>query len=491
MTHCVKIYPSYTDLASLPMESNENKDPNMKNRFLQIINQCFKFTLLYHLIDPKTLWSNQSYDILSLRGSCKSIRVITEQSFLENAILGLESLPLQIDKSKFKWVEHIQLNALCSFDDILLFKNLYEIIFSDDFDQPLPNSLSECYSLRCLSFGDSFNQPLGKNSLPPNLTELTFGDSFDQLIADSLPSSILELTFGDSFDQKITGLPPRLMELWFGDQFNQQITESLPDTLHTLIFGDFFNQSLTIALPRSLRCLVFGMSYNKPLAQGILPDSLQRLEFGQSFNHPLNNNILPQSTETLRFGNNYDQSLTKESFPGSLKNLILGESFFSPSAPQIKLSDLPKSIQEITFGSQYNFLHRVKLSWNQKISVKLLFNSYDPEQKQKQKNQVITWKVRMMFLLKSYDNVIKGKIRTLELTDRLSIQEHIQDITHLIKDKIKSLKLTDRFSIQEYGLIDWIKGKIKSLKSTESTIYQNVVVDEENQIVVDDLEIID
>ena len=115
------------------------------------------------------------------------------------------------------------------------------------------------------------DQKIEPNTLPDNLTYLTFGYNFDQKIEpNSLPKSLTILIFGDKLNQKIelNSLPKNLTILTFGDNFNQGIDpNTLPENLTTLIFGWKFNQKIkSNILPENLSTLIFGWKFNQKIA---------------------------------------------------------------------------------------------------------------------------------------------------------------------------------------------------------------------------------
>ena len=121
----------------------------------------------------------------------------------------------------------------------------------------------------CMSiiFFDSFNQKIEPNSLPENLTNLTFGWDFNQIIElNSLPENLTTLIFGYEFNQLIepNSLPENLTTIIFGWEFNQKIEPNiLPENLTTLIFGNDFNQKIEPnTLPENLKTLTFGFCFN-------------------------------------------------------------------------------------------------------------------------------------------------------------------------------------------------------------------------------------
>ncbi len=112
-----------------------------------------------------------------------------------------------------------------------------------DFNEPIPKLPP---SLTQLFFGESFNQPI---VIPPNVVHLIFGHNFNQPL-ENLPNSLLYLELGNTFNHPITALPPNLLHLTFGNNFNHPLT-NLPESLTYLYLGADFDQ--VVAPPPSLR----------------------------------------------------------------------------------------------------------------------------------------------------------------------------------------------------------------------------------------------
>ena len=116
----------------------------------------------------------------------------------------------------------------------------------------------------------------------------------------NIPSCIVSIKTSDPFRGEVV-LPPNLTHLEFGGSFNHPLGPLPPPTLTHLKLGDEFNHPLG-PLPQSLTHLEFGGSFNHPL--GPLPQSLTHLELGNNFNHDLG--PLPPNLEFLKLGRNYD-----------------------------------------------------------------------------------------------------------------------------------------------------------------------------------------
>jgi hypothetical protein len=110
--------------------------------------------------------------------------------------------------------------------------NIRKVEWMSGVDAPLSDLLG-LRNLKCLAFGNSFNQPLG-NSLQglSSLTHLTFGEYFNHHLEDSLQglNSLTHLTFGNKFNQPLgdflQGLSS-LTHITFGNYFDQPLGDSL------------------------------------------------------------------------------------------------------------------------------------------------------------------------------------------------------------------------------------------------------------------------
>ncbi|HLX54594.1 MAG TPA: FNIP repeat-containing protein [Aquella sp.] len=73
------------------------------------------------------------------------------------------------------------------------------LFISDSFDFELTDP-----NITQLTFGDNFNQPIEKLNFP-NLTHITFGKNFNQqIIKDIFPPNVTHITFGKNFMKSIT-----------------------------------------------------------------------------------------------------------------------------------------------------------------------------------------------------------------------------------------------------------------------------------------------
>ncbi len=276
----------------------------------------------------------------------------------------------------------IELQFCISFNQQLIPKTLPQGLIKikflkySDYNQPMLKGIFPD-SLKYLSFGWCFNQPLTNsfyqsdtaestdhNLLPKSLIKLKFGHTFNHQLIDAsghsvFPSTLEKLIFGNDFNQPLDkhSLPKSLICIKFGNEFNQQLDENtLPRLLKIIKFGIKFNkpfiQSAKTILPQGLLKLVFGKNFNKSIYE--FPQSLTILKFGDLFDHPIQG--LPDSLIKLKFGNAFDHSLDK--FPESLSVLKYGNNYNQPLIPSLML-DVSNgfffsNLTKLKFGFSFN-----------------------------------------------------------------------------------------------------------------------------------------
>ena len=195
----------------------------------------------------------------------------------------------------------------------LTFGHEYDLPFADTIlddnnnviSRVLPDSLTE------LHFGNRFNQVFGVNILPSRLCELTFMDQFNQINDSVFPTSLETLELGCYFDEEIKQhvLPPALTSLKFGAFYNRSFKKrTLPTTLKRVEFGVYYNKEVKPhTLPHGLTELVFKGNFNKQFQVGALPITLKRLEFTgvPEYNKPFLKDVLPKSLKYLKLPHNF------------------------------------------------------------------------------------------------------------------------------------------------------------------------------------------
>jgi hypothetical protein len=174
---------------------------------------------------------------------------------------------------------------------------------------------------KTLKLPSNFNEEL--NNLPPDVEIIIFDEKlievkysvFDKSV-DSLPNNLTHLTFGEDFNQSVDKLPNNLTHLTFGNRFNQKV-DSLPNNLTHLTFGYSFNQ-LVNSLPNNLTKLTFGWKFNQLVNS--LPSSLIEIGF---WSHSKIKNNIPNSIEFLNIffwlDDKYNQLI--ENIPSNVKEI--------------------------------------------------------------------------------------------------------------------------------------------------------------------------
>jgi len=138
------------------------------------------------------------------------------------------------------------------FNDIIesLPQNITHLTFGVRFKRSVNFSLHP--NITHLKFGYYFNKPI-KNKLPPNITHLTLGSFFNRPI-DNLPQKITHLILGKRFNETVNSFPDSLIYLRLGWHFKQELR--LPPNLQVLILGGCFTSYNTLNVPTSLRKLI-------------------------------------------------------------------------------------------------------------------------------------------------------------------------------------------------------------------------------------------
>ncbi|GAM23961.1 hypothetical protein SAMD00019534_071360, partial [Acytostelium subglobosum LB1] len=149
-----------------------------------------------------------------------------------------------------------------------------------------------------------WNKPIEPGSIPSIVTQITFGERFNQHIPlGALPPSLTALKFGHSFNRPIApgAIPSSVTKLKFGNMFDQVIIPGcLPSGLKSLDFGDCFDTQLPVGcLPPSLESLfLYYAIYNHPILPGLLPMSLTQLALPHH-KHEIQPGVIPSSVTSL------------------------------------------------------------------------------------------------------------------------------------------------------------------------------------------------
>ncbi len=210
-------------------------------------------------------------------------------------------------------------------------------------------------NLKELTFGIDFNQPV--ENLPKKLTFLKLGYNFN-LPLDNLPNSLTHLVLEYEFNLPLDNLPERLIELELSYSFNHPL-DSLPNSLTHLTTGYCYNFSLD-NLPSNLTHLTLQNGINYPLNN--LPNGLKELNFGEKLFDKVEN--LPESITDLTLHNMYILSLVK--IPKNTTNLNIeskrykdseGNSYTGIYIEKLKYifdSTDSLNLKNICFGNYFN-----------------------------------------------------------------------------------------------------------------------------------------
>ncbi len=269
-----------TQIHSLPEEVQLNILVQLETD--QLLNVCLIDQLTLNLCWDSYIrvlkdWSNDEFIIFKLRllSKCNGEGCTKLKDELNDELLN--------DKEFILNYKLILKNSDIKYDDFLepvnILLNTNKIKFYDKFNKQI--DLIYFINLTDLTFGDDFNQSV--DNLPNGIIHLTFGRDFDKPV-DKLPNSITHLTFGYWFNQSVDHLPNSITHLTFGDWFNQ-LVDKLPDSITHLTFGSRFNQSVD-NLPKSITHLIFGRIFNQLVDN--IPNSITHLIFGFYFNRLVN-----------------------------------------------------------------------------------------------------------------------------------------------------------------------------------------------------------
>lgn len=266
-----------------------------------------------------------------------------------------------------------------------------ELSFGASFNQPLGTVIRECCpELGVLHFdGGAFNQPISADALPP-VRELALGCSYDQqlpplptlntlrhagrVVWAELPFSraslLRELVLtgriaADDAPLDGSSLPPGLGTLVLAGDFNGPVAGATFGELKRLELSGRFNRPLAPGvLPAFLDTLALGGDFNQPLAPGVLPAGLTRLYLYGAFNQPLEPGALPPALVRLVLGDAFDQPISVDALPRGLRYLRIGDAFNRPltgpardaaslrGAPSVSVG--PATLRRLVLGAAFN-----------------------------------------------------------------------------------------------------------------------------------------
>ncbi|KAN0035134.1 hypothetical protein ACTA71_004393 [Dictyostelium dimigraforme] len=301
---------------------------------------------------------NSNSNLLLLESNPIISNTITKLKFDNrfNQILKSNQIPNSVTSIIFgnNFNSLIQTNSLSS--------NLSTIEFGKFFNSPF--NFQQLVNLKTIKFGNYFKQKLEDCCFPPNLTSLTFGNSFDSEIPGGyfLNIPLKRLVCGKFFNKPIDvnkTLPSTLkyLDLGYSKIFNsyKQLSTPLPK-LESLIMGKGYNGILGIGdLPSSLKELSLSSGPKQSLEKGIIPNGITSLSLGDSFNQSIESNILPNSIKNLSFGLKFNQPIKINTLPCQLTSLSFDYHFNQP----IEIGILPNSLTSLSFLGAFNQIFKV------------------------------------------------------------------------------------------------------------------------------------
>ncbi|KAM9966619.1 hypothetical protein ACTFIR_006839 [Dictyostelium discoideum] len=229
--------------------------------------------------------------------------------------------------------------------------NLTSLTFGNSFNSEIPSGYFLDLPLKVLVFGKFFNKLMYDKSLPSTLTSLDLGSSiFLKFQLPQLQSLIMGKGYNGTL--KIGDLPTTLKQLSLcGNNFNSDSLSDfgiIPNGITSLSFGDSFNQLIENKnLPETITNLSFGLKFNKPIKINVLPSNLTSLSFNYHFNQPIEKGVLPNSLTSLSFEGVFNQNIQVGTLPNSITYLSLCYFYDKP----FPIGSLPLSLKQLKIHS--------------------------------------------------------------------------------------------------------------------------------------------
>jgi hypothetical protein len=180
-------------------------------------------------------------------------------------------------------------------------------------------------SLKHLTFGRKFNQPLQPNVLPSQLKELTLysRDYTYAFEVGVLPHSLQNLRIRYRGPELLPGVLPSSLSRLEIDFYNPRLTaDILPHNLKHMKLSTYYSPLPELSFPDSLRSLeVRGCSMN--LHPSMLPSNLEVFEYkgNQICSIEVDIGAFPPTMKKITLGNSFNQSLKCGMFPQRLRIL--------------------------------------------------------------------------------------------------------------------------------------------------------------------------
>lgn len=203
---------------------------------------------------------------------------------------------------------------------------LAKISFGETFDQEI-FGVTWPSGLESLTFGRRFNKNLRAVVLPAGLKEIKFGENFEQLLQDVVwPDALEAIDLGgcSSGIEQVTW-PASVRRLKLGKRFNGTVGEWLPPALTHLTFGPSFEDVpvVDVLWPRGLESLVFTGNFNQEIEGVVWPETLKTLSLSFSFNQPLDRVVWPSALERIELGRRFTGCVDRVTWPVRLNSLKL------------------------------------------------------------------------------------------------------------------------------------------------------------------------
>ena len=100
--------------------------------------------------------------------------------------------------------------------------------------------------------GSRTNNKYGKSILPPGLTHLTFGTSYEHNLQFGIPSTVTHLAFGSCFNKDLKNvIPYGVTHLTFGDWLQSDFTGMIPSSVTHLVIRNTF-RSVINQIPKTI-----------------------------------------------------------------------------------------------------------------------------------------------------------------------------------------------------------------------------------------------
>lgn len=259
----------------------------------------------------------------------------------------------------FKSVTHLTFGVFNGWNNHMYFPNVTHLTFCDTFNEHVYRDMFP--KVTHMTFGMLFRKSI-KDAIPLTVTHLTFGTFFNEPIDDAIPDGVTHLTFGDYFTRPIEGnIPASVTHLTFGEKFSEPIEGAIPKSVTHLVLHNSVIKNVQLPflthltwdpigdieddVPISVTHLTLGPNFDLKMLRRI-PSSVTNLTLDGN-KKPIK---IPSSITHLTFGDNFNQ-IIENIIPSSVTHLTFGFHFNKPIA-----NTIPSSVTHLTFGYHFNHL---------------------------------------------------------------------------------------------------------------------------------------